>query len=511
MLILVRTEDRRDELAVCLSLGATRRRLARGIAVEGALLAAAGAALAIPIASWLFTGIRTFQLPGRVDIELLELSLDRQVWLVAAASALAVTVSMALLAATFALSASTARVHQTRGGATPRVTRRWPRAVFVAAQVAVTLVLAVGAGLFARSLAAALSLNAGVETSRIVTGTVTLAPYGYTPARAATFFTELGERLRTNRALQAVAVIRSEGGMSAGGSVTIDGFPREMPSFLAETAVDEHYFQTMGLPIVRGRGFLPSDTAGAPPVLVVSESFGRFVARGGDPIGHRITDTSWFPPNPPAVAEIVGVVPDVITNVNVAEPLVRYYAIAQRRGGASGTVVLRARSDSRAAVREAVAAIRDIDRVVAPGPMLTLEEQIGRQMNPQRFGVYVLGALGGMALLLASLGTYVLAASAASMRRREMSIRAALGARWTQIGGLVLKETVVLVGAGLAAGLALAWTGASMIRALLYRVEPTDPITLASVCALILGLALVVSLRPALESARVDLTGVLRE
>jgi putative ABC transport system permease protein len=238
---------------------------------------------------------------------------------------------------------------------------------------------------------------------------------------------------------------------------------------------------------------------------------GRLIAGDASPIGHRITETSWRPPNPPAVAEVVGVVPDVITNVNTTEPLVKYYSLAQRESTASRTLVLRTAPQTSAAVRDTLTAIRSLDPQVTPGTMLTLDEQIGRQMNPQRFGIYVLGALGGIAMLLTVLGTYVLAASMAASRRREMSIRASLGASAISLGGLILGHTVRLVGTGLVIGLGLAWMGASTIRALLYRIEPLDPATLATVCGVILGLGLIVSLRPALEASRVDFTRALRE
>ena len=143
--------------------------------------------------------------------------------------------------------------------------------------------------------------------------------------------------------------------------------------------------------------------------------------------------------------------------------------------------------------------------------MMTLDEQVAQQMQPQRFGIYVLGALGGIALLLTVLGTYVVAQSLVVRRRRELGIRAALGARCAQLRGLVLRDTARLVSVGLGAGLVLAILGARLIRSLLYQVQPLDPTVLITVAAGIFGLALLVSLRPALEATRVDLTRSLRE
>jgi putative ABC transport system permease protein len=515
MLMLVRTEDRREELAVCLALGATRARLACGIAVEAAILCVFGAVLAVSVAVGLFYGIRAFQLPGRIDVARLTLTLDPGSWLMVTVAVLAATCVIASLASLVGVGTAHRSPVQPRAFATPRITRRTPRTVLVAGQVAITLVLVTGAGLFTRSLIEALSLNTGVDTDRIVTAFINLRGMGYSAERSAAFFDELRERLSHNGTIESVSVY---GGAFSGGGfpVPIDGARRKLPSDLRYVAVDDNFFSTMELPIVNGRGFASSDVAGAPLVVVVSESLARLIADGGDPIGHRISDSAsirrvLLGQGPPDYAEVIGVVPDLITDVNTIEPLVVYHSIAQRPPTQAPAVAVRASGDPDAAMREVVAAVRALDRRVTPSRMLTLDQQIGNQMNPQRFGIYVLGALGGIALLLTVLGTYVIAESMVVRRRREMSIRAALGARGAHLLGLVLRDTARLVGVGLATGLVMAALGARLIRSLLYQVEPLDPIVLAGVAAMIFCLTLLVSLRPALEATRLDLTRALRE
>lgn len=509
MLLLVRTEARREEFAMCLALGASRARLARGVAFEGAMVSLAGAALALPIAQWLFAGLRTFQLPGHVNIDLLDLTVDLRALALAVGCAVAATLMIALIAGAFGFSADIADALRSRAGATPHTTRRRTRTMLVGGQVAVALVLLAGAGLFARSLMAALSLNPGFDTSRIVTGTVSLTSYGYTPIRATAFFDDLAGRLRTNPAIRFAAMTDFAGGMG-GGRLTIDGQPRENLT-VPFTAIDRHYFETIGVHIVKGRDFSGDDTEHSPLVGIVSESFGRLIAYGGDPTGHRITMPFWRPPAPPPVVEIVGVVPDLITNVSTLQPLILYVPLAQQEPSTSRTIVLRAAANANAARRDAMSTIRQIDSRVRLGGMLTIDEQIGTQMSAQRFGIVVLGVLGVIAVLLTVLGTYVLAESMAVMRLREMGIRAALGASRRQLATIVLAETGRLIGFGLAAGLLLAWMGAGLIRAFLFRVQPFDPVTLAGVSALILFLALAVSLRPALHAASVDLGRVLKD
>jgi len=204
-------------------------------------------------------------------------------------------------------------------------------------------------------------------------------------------------------------------------------------------------------------------------------------------------------------------VPDLITEVDMTEPFVAYQLAAQRPPSVAANLVIHAADDPGAALRETMAIVRALDTRVSLQGMMTLDRQIAEQMNPQRFGIHVLGALGGIALLLTVLGTYVVAQSTVVRRRRELGIRAALGARSAQLRGLVLRDTARLVGIGLIAGLGLAVAGARLIRSLLYQVEPLDPLVLITTAAAIFGLALLISLRPALEATRVDLNRTLRE
>jgi putative ABC transport system permease protein len=511
MLLLVRTEGRREELAMCLALGASRARLASGIVLEGMMVSVSGALFALPLAFWLFALVRTFQLPGNVSVELLALSLDARVVAASAAGALVASALIGLVAGGFGFSADVADALRSRSGATPRRTRRRTRTFLVAGEVAVALVLLTGAGLFARSLSAALNLNPGFDTDRLVTGNVSLGSHGYTPVTAAGFASELVSRLQGNPALRSFALTESLGGMTPSGRLVIDGEPRQFPSMVSHTSVDERYFATMGLRLIAGRNFAATDTASSPPVIIVSESFGRMIASGGDPLGRRIRATSSRPPAPPAMQEIVGVVPDVISNVAIAEPLVMYIPKAQSGGTTDVRWVARAAGSSSDAIREILGALKQIDSSVTPSPMLTMREQFGRQMSAQLFGGTVLGVLGLVAVLLTALGTYVLSEAMAQVRLREMGIRAALGASGRQLATLVLMETLRLAGIGVIAGLFVSWAGAGSIRAFLFKVQPLDPITLSAVAAAILLLALAASVKPALRAARVDVAALLRQ
>ncbi|MEX1129596.1 MAG: ABC transporter permease, partial [Vicinamibacterales bacterium] len=328
LLLLLRTEARREEFAMCLALGASRGRLARGVALEGFVLALCGATLALPVALWLFELVQAYQLPGGVTIELLDLSLDGAVLAAAGGAGVAAVVLISLIAGVFGFRADLADALRAKAGATPRAARRAARTALITAQVAVALFLLAGAGLFARSLTAALNLNAGLDPARLIPVSVALAPYGYTPERAAAFFDELQARLAANPSIHSVSATVGRGGM--GGAMPIDGVPRKFPTNVDFTAVDQHYFETLGTRVLSGRNFSADDRATSPFVGIVSESFGRLLADGGSPIGRRITMPYRIPPAPAPQVEIVGVVPDVIASVRVMEPLVLYLPMAQQ-------------------------------------------------------------------------------------------------------------------------------------------------------------------------------------
>jgi hypothetical protein len=301
--------------------------------------------------------------------------------------------------------------------------------------------------------------------------------------------------------------MRFVSGMGRGGKIAIDGESRAVPSLVTFNGIDERYFQTMGLSIVRGRNLTSADRAGSPRVAIVSESLGRFLARGGDPTGHRIGQSILRPDD----MEVVGVVPDIITSVTALEPLVVYMPLAQLPATSHRQVVVRASTDAAAAVRDTLAVVKGMEPGLPQPLFTTIDERLGRQMSPQRFGATVMGALGAIATLLTLFGIYVLAESMSTLRRREIGVRAALGATRWNLSALVLTETTRLIALGLVTGLLLAWLGTSLIRSFLFGIEPFDPTTLIVVATAMLTLALAVSLGPALRASRVDLARVLRE
>ena len=208
--------------------------------------------------------------------------------------------------------------------------------------------------------------------------------------------------------------------------------------------------------------------------------------------------------------EIVGIVPDVVTDVRRTSPLLVYQPIAQQPHNPYRTFLIRARNPALAA-RDASAILHAFDAEMMATPVETIDDGMLAQLAPQRFGLSILGVLGAIAVLLTLLGAYVLAESMVAVRRREMGIRSALGGSVFRLASGMMGETAILAGAGVIVGLGLAWLAAGTIRALLFQTAPLDPATLAAVALTILVLTFAVSLRPALRAARVDLASVLRE
>ena len=516
MLVLLRTEARRMEFATCLALGANRGRLVQGVVIEGSILAIAGAILSLPTAAVFLAALRTSELPGRIPIDGLDLSINGTAVVAAIAGAVFATVVVAAIAALIGVSVSTTAELRPGTGSTPPLKHRLARPLLLIGQVAVSLVLLCGATLFVRSLSSALHVNPGFDTKNLVTGSIQVGAYRFTPQQATPYFVALRDRLAEAATVKSVSLPLWTGSMSTSGFLKINGIERHFPSAVAEKMVDENYFPTIRLPILAGRNFLATDDTRAPLVTIVSESFGRMISNGGNAVGNRIK--SFHGKAGAAFPEltIIGVVPDVIDNVAELQPLAMYTPVAQQFSppGWSRQVFLRPVGDVETAERDVTAIVKSLDPMLKPSPvvsLLTLDEQISRQMGPQRLGARVLGWLGVTALFLTLLGAYVLAESMASARRREMGVRAALGATRRQLGSVILIETVRLAGAGIAVGLLLAWIEAATVRALLVRVSPMDPFALAAPGALILILAIVVSLRPAITAAQVDLASLLRE
>ena len=505
-LLRIRTESRRREFGIRLALGAPRLRLVGDVAAEAFILAAAGSVLALPLAVWELSLIRVFELPGRIAIE--SLSLPEAGSLLPSVGALGAvaTVVITVAGAAFGLAAQPSVMRRLQGSRDMPGSRA--RTALVATQVAITLVLLTGTGLFLRSVTAALALNPGYGAANLASGAISL-PEGYSEAGADALFRTIRDRMEASPAITSASVTSRRGAMSSGGELIVNGIGRRFPTAVWFTVVDEFYFPTIGLEVIGGRNFTGSD-AGGRPVAIVSESLAR--ALGPDRArGSRIAAFYTTAEGDRPEFEVVGVVPDLITDVAVLEPLTLYLPSSQRAGAANRELVFRSAADLAIAVEEATAIVRSEDSDIRLRPFRSLEQRISEQMGAQRFGVSVMSGLGVITVVLTGVGIYVLTELIVARRRQELAIRAALGAGAWALAMGIIREIVRPLGLGAASGLAIVWIGQDLIRSFLFQVQPLDIWTLLSGAAVLGLLAVVVSLRPLAAAVMPDLGRMLKE
>jgi predicted permease len=511
LLFVVRADARRAELSTCLAIGASPRRLMCGFASEIAILSIAAGGLALVLESWLFVALRVFELPGGISIERLDLGVDRRAGIATAAVAAAAflfstTVTLAFAAKTCLLGSA-----RTVGVSHETTARRRTHGALVSAQVAIALILLSGALLFIRSLEAALSLNPSLAMSDVLASEIALAEHGYTAQSAQGFFNDLRARAEAHARVESASYSSGLGGMGPAGTLLIDGTRRSFPSTVRFVAIDPLHFRTLRVSVTSGRDFSPLDILGAAPVTIVSESFARLLAAGGDAIGRSVTMPHARAGSPPEAVTVVGVVPDVVASVTQLEPLMMYFPMAQRESATYRTLTLRVRDDAGGVGRDVAGMMRSLDASVVPQPFHTLQQRIEQQMAAQRLAAALLGALGGVAFLLTILGAYVLADSAATLRRREMAVRAAIGATAFELCLLLAGQTVRLTGIGLIGGSILLWMASAALGRLLFQVQPTDPAVVTAVAMTIFLVTLLVGLKPAISASRLEIASTLKE
>jgi predicted permease len=394
----------------------------------------------------------------------------------------------------------------------------WMRSAFVVVQVAVSLVLLVGAGLFLRTIKNAYSVDLGYQIDQVLVATVNLEARGYFEGGAkgadagSTVYQAILSRVEALPGVAAAGaarmVVLSGGARST--AVSTDGHPLkdDNSNALAVRAnvVSRRYFETLNIPILRGRPFSPSDRLGTPRVAIVTRSLADRLWPRQDPLGKTLHGEGH------QLQIVVGVVPDTVytTTVERDRPPTYYLMLEQNYESA---VVLHVRAAGNPmslvpAIREAV---RHVDGQLAVEHPQRLRDVLDRTLSGQRMMATLVGLFGATALMLAVLGVYGVMAHAANQRRAEIGIRLALGARPASIVSLLVGQGLRLLGVGTAVGLAGAFLGTRYIESQLFGVTATDPVTFVGGCALLAMAGLSASLIPALRAMRVDPITVLRQ
>ena len=511
-LLLSRAAARRDEMALRRALGASRGRVVRQLLVESVILALAGAALGVVIA-FASTGALSTLLPAtlagtsppRVDARVLLFSLG---------VALVTGVGFGLWPAIGASGTDAAATIKSggAGGATAREGARMRR-VFVVAELALALMLAVGAGLMLRSLQALLTSDAGVRAEAVATLELTLpkAAYATSAARRA-FFDRVTERLRGMPGVQSAAVVNElplRGKPSISISVHVDGrppadSPDEMPfAQLLHTSND--YFRTLGIPLVRGRLFtVPYDTAR--PEVIINEALAEALWPGEDPIGQRLSGMHPGARGP----EVIAVVGNVRAGSLESDEAGQMYYSSDAAPPISAAILARGTLEPRVLARRVEQAVRQVDPTQAVYNVRPMAEVISVAIAPRRANTTLITVFGLVAVALAAVGVYGVIAYGISRRTREIGIRMALGARRGDVLSLVVREGLVLAVLGIALGLAGAWALKRVVASLLYGIAPGDPLAFGAAALALLVVAVAATLLPARQALRVDPARTIR-
>ena len=506
-LMLSKAVNRRREIAVRLSLGATRWRIVRQLLAESLLLAALGGAAGVAVAYW-SAGLLMVFAPVDVPIDL-GLRVDTSVLLFTFAVSLITGVLFGLAPALHASNPHVTPVLREESGRTSAAGGRSRlRNGLVIAQVALCLVMLVGAGLFLQSLRRAQQLDPGFDPRNVVLSTFDLFPAGYDRTRGVMFFDRALEKVRAipgvEEASLAARVPLSIGGRSST-DVTIEGYqPRKDEEVnVTYNDVSPRYFEAMRIPIVRGRSFAGRDAAGAPPVMIVNETMARRYWGDADPVGRHVVVGK-------ERKEVIGVAKDGKYRSFTERPTpYMYLPLAQSYRSA---VILHVRSAASPDVTLPAirAAMRELDPDLPLFMPMTMERALEQAMFAQRIGATLLSIFGVLALTLAAVGLYSVMSYAVSQRTHEMGIRLALGASPAELRQMVVKSGMRVAAIGLAIGAAAAAGVSQLLTSLLNGVSPTDPVTFGSVIALLGLVALAAAFIPARRASSVDPIVALR-
>jgi putative ABC transport system permease protein len=521
-LLLARAESRHKEFAVRAALGAGRWRLLRQFMVEGCVLSFSGAALGLAVA---VAGVRALiaaypdSLPRSADVTL-DLGVLAFTLLISLATGavfgLAPLLHLSPDATSMALKEGGSR--STAGAGRNRVRRG-----LVAAEVALAVALVIGAGLLLRTVMNLSNVDSGFNRSQLVAFSVTLPNATYAkPEQVRVFFTRLLDDLRSSGGVQSVAAMSGLPPLRQvnANDTDIEGYhaPPEGPFSNVDyyNTVTAGYVEAMGIPVVEGRAFQPTDALGT--TVLINQTMARTFYKDTSPIGRRVRPSA--PPNLNVPwFTIVGVLKDVKQGgVDKKTGTELYFNFDQMTNVASGygapntmNIVLRTTQPADALGGTIRAAVARLDPSLPVVKLRSVEDVFAESIGRPRLLAQLLGIFAGLAILLAAIGSYGVLAYMVTERRREIGIRMALGADRGSVLRMVLSQGLQLTVLGILAGLTAAFALSRVLASLLFGVKPTDPLTIGAVVGLISFVALVACYLPARGATRVDPMLVLRE
>jgi predicted permease len=513
-LILARANGRRKEFATRVALGASRWRMASQLLTETVLLSAFGGILGMVFARWAGMALTSIHIPSDIPLRLFDLRLDWRIFGFAFLAALLTGVVAGLVPS---LQASRTDLADTlkaggRSGGSSASHHRFRNALVVS-QVAVSLLLLACAGFFIRSLQNSAHVDMGFRVDHTLMMSVDLGLQGYNEERGQQFFKQLTERVRSVSGVRdaAVSAYIPMGYDNSGVNVFPEGQvidDKTNTQVVFADMVQPSYFRTAGVPVIKGREFTDADSASAPLVTIINDTFAQKIWPGQDSIGKIFRTKKDGPP-----IQVVGLTRTGKYLFLYETPqLYAYFPLAQRYSSGANLFVY-SEGDPQQLVSAVRNQISQLDASLPVFAVTTMEAHVryGKPLLPARLGAMLVGAFGVLGLVLASVGVYGVVSYSVSQRTQEIGIRTALGAQRSNVLGMILKQgmRMALIGTGI--GIVLSFLLFRGLRTVLYGVKSTDFVTLAAVSGMLLTIAFLASYVPALRATRVDPVVALRE
>ncbi len=511
-LLLARGASRRKEIAIRAALGAGRWRVVRQLLTESLLLALLGGALGLMLAWWGVELLVAMSPRDVLDLGGVGLNLPVLGFTLAVSLLTGVVFGVVPAFESSRVSTSESLKEGAKGTTAGRRGGRL-RGAFVVAEIALALILLVGAGLMLKSFARLRSVDPGFEPANLLTMRVSLPFRKYKEdEQVIAFCRQAAERLAALPGVTAVGAVNylPFAGPGAATNFKVVGRPDPLPGEDLETDVrvtDENYFRAMGIPLLRGRTYTAQESTQMRSVAVVNQSFADKYFPGEDPLGRRVVVNMKDEPEP---TEIVGVVGDIKLHSLDEEPQPTVYWPHAELVYSDMTFVVRAKDDPEALGAAARAAIQSIDPDQPVADLRPMTRLLAESVARARFSATLLGAFAAVALVLAGVGIYGVMSYAVAQRTHEIGVRVALGAQTADVLRLVVGHGMALAGAGLAAGLLGAFALTRLLSSLLFRVSATDPATYAALTGFLLLVALLACLVPARRATKVDPMVALR-
>jgi predicted permease len=507
-LLLARAADRRKEIAIRLALGASKWRLTRQLLVESLMLSIAGAAAGLLVAVWFVDGLAAWRPPVDIPIST-EFLIDQRVLAFTIAAGLLTTLLFGLAPAI--QSARTELLPALKNASFTGHLRRWHlREILVTSQIALSVVLLVATVLVLRSLQQALTINIGFNPQNAVAVAFDLGLAGYDEARGREFQRRVIEKVSSLAGIQSAGFTNSIP-LSLDQSTTgVHRQDRPEPKaserqYAIFYMVNPGYFRTMQTHFVAGRDFNLHDRQGSQHVAIINQTFARRMFPNEDALGKQLV--GWEG----KLVEIVGIVEDgKYISLNEDPKLAIFWPILQRYNSTT-TVIARSSLPSEQVVRMVQQAVHDLDPSLPFYQAGSLDDHLRLPLFPARLAATLLGAFGGLAIVLAATGIYGVMAYAVSRRRREIGIRMAIGATRQQVMRLVLHRTAILLSIGASLGVIAALAVGGLISPILYGVSPKDPTAFFLAALLIAAVALIAAWLPARRAAGIEPSSALRE